>query len=97
MRTIHLDNDNEVNEFIIENLKEQKKELEDYNDKLNNMGKRYANTIAKAIEYIKNNIADPDFMKREYGEKVIETSEIDIYVKNIKELLDILQGGDLDE
>lgn len=28
MRTIHLDNDNEVNEFIIENLKEKNKELQ---------------------------------------------------------------------
>lgn len=27
MRTIHLDNDYEVNEFIIENLKEENKEL----------------------------------------------------------------------
>jgi cell division protein FtsB len=85
MRTIHLDNDNEINEFIIENLKEENKKLKAEINLLEDNRIYLNNLIDKAIEYIEK-----------YSFKVsdMETPSFELEVVEINELLDILRGND---
>ena len=88
MRTIHLDNDNEVNEFIIENLKEENKKLKAELDLLEDNRIYLNDKIYKAIEYIENNkqiAMFADLRKEGTHQYTIECDADD--------LLDILKGG----
>ena len=53
----------------------------------------YKSRIDKAIEYIKSNICDIDFMKKEYGKHLIDF-DVDTTFNDIEKLLNILQGED---
>ena len=96
MRTIHLDNDNEVNEFIIKNLKEENKELrEKYIQALKVAQERF-NKIQKAIDYIEYWYVDEEYVKKQMSEKNLdlENEIIECSVKDFIELLDILKGSE---
>lgn len=72
--------------------------LQDYrlraeNDYLNTLNDYYIERINKAIEYIRNNFADIDYMKARYNEHVINTHIAEIPITDIEKLLDILEGG----
>ena len=63
----------------------------DYN-KLKDYITNLQDRIDKATEYIKQNICDIDYMKKEYGKYVINC-DMQITIKDIENLLNIL-GGD---
>lgn len=68
--------------------------LDDYvklKDYITNLQKRNE----KAIEYIKNNIADIEFIKKQYN--VIYDDYVETTINDIEKLLNILQGEDKDE
>ena len=50
--------------------------------------------IDKAIEYIKENIADIDFIKKEYDEKTLKNPDIETTFIDIENLLNILKGSE---
>ena len=56
---------------------------------------RLNNIINKAIEYIKDNIIDFDFVNSEYPNRK-NAIDIDLDEKIIKDLVDILKGDDKD-
>ena len=87
-------------EDYITNLKQEKQEMKngwqqevyDKNEVLNKWLDLQVR-IDKAIEYIKENICDIDFMKKEYGEH-FRDYDIETTFKDIEKLLNILIGGD---
>lgn len=54
--------------------------------------KDYKSRCEEAIEYIKENIADIDYIKENYDINIV--NDFDISVKEISDLLNILQNGD---
>lgn len=55
----------------------------------------YKSRNEKAIEYIRNNIADIEFIKKRY--RVIIDDYVETTINDIEKLLNILNGGDKDE
>lgn len=89
MRTIHLDNDNEVNEFIIENLKEENKKLQEKYTQVLEVAQERFYRIDKAIEYINEHIkyeCDNVFAGMQFYSH-------HLYDFKKEDLLDILKGG----
>lgn len=90
---------NNYNELLIKKLKSEifwlKQENIDKNECIEaylSMLDERDNRIDKAIEYIRENFADIEYMKARYNEKVINTHIAEISITDIEELYDILKG-----
>ena len=77
----------EENEKLKEDLESQKSLTLSYSTASHDFYTR----INKAIEYIKENIADVDFIKKNYN--IDRFNDFDISINNVIDLLDILQNG----
>ncbi|MBR6690791.1 MAG: hypothetical protein IKL65_05615 [Bacilli bacterium] len=51
-----------------------------------------ATRIEEAIEYIRKNFADIEYMKARYNEDIINKHREEIYVTDIEKLINILKG-----
>lgn len=67
-------------EDLIEEIIEKDKQLD-----------KYKNVIDKIKEYIKENIADIEFMEENYDLDFLNKNEIEVEYKDIKKLIELLE------
>ena len=72
-------------------LKEENERLHKELDYANNDNIYYIAKIDKAIEYIKENIADIEFMEENYDLDFLNKNEIEVEYKDIKKLIELLE------
>lgn len=84
--------DDEILDYIT-NLQEENSEQLDENLKLSKWLVKKQKRIEKAREHIKKEIADIEWMKEEYSD-YDKIGEIEVELKSIEELNDILNGDD---
>lgn len=80
----------ERNKMIKENNKRIKIELVKENVYLKDLLMQQKEVLNKIKEYIKENIADIEFMEKEYGIDILNT-EIEVEYNDIKKLIELLE------